>query len=203
MSKNDITVLGLLAECPMHGYQIHQQIKIREMEYWAKIRLPSIYSTLTRLEQQGLITSGKEKVGNTPERTVYSLTSFGREKLSELVQYFLRTEEHPEWLFGLGIAFICGAACEKVLAALQIRKKGLEKRLEHLQEELVTLKEKIPFNWYILIESGYKHHHLELDLLNQLIDTVQKAERWAPEWRCEECAENLAIDAKMAEASAD
>jgi DNA-binding PadR family transcriptional regulator len=197
MSKNEITILGLLAECPMHGYQIHQQIKMREMEYWAKIRLPSIYSTLTRLEQQGLITSGKEKVGNTPERTVYSLTPAGREKLSELVQIFLRTDDHPEWLFGLGIAFICGAPREKVLEALQHRKQEVEKRLEHLKEELVTLKEKVPFNWYIMIESGYKHHHLELDLLNQLIDTVQRMERWAPEWPCKECVEAVETGAKL------
>ena len=72
MSKNEIAILGLLAEGPKHGYQIHQDIKRREMDWWAKIKLASIYTTLTRLEEQALIKSEKEKVGNTPERTVYS-----------------------------------------------------------------------------------------------------------------------------------
>jgi DNA-binding PadR family transcriptional regulator len=189
MSKSEIAILGLLAECPMHGYQIHQQIKEREMDYWAKIKLPSIYSTLTRLEEQALITSGKEKVGHTPERTVYSLTPAGREQLSEQVQAFLREDDHPEWLFGLGVAFICGAPREKVLEALQLRKQNLEKHFESLTTEVVNYKDKIPFNWYMLVESAQKHIQLELEWLNELIDKVQQVERWTPEWRCEECAE--------------
>jgi DNA-binding PadR family transcriptional regulator len=189
MSKNEIAILGLLAECPMHGYQIHQQIKEREMDYWAKIKLPSIYSTLTRLEEQGLITSGKEKVGNTPERTVYALTPEGREKLSELVQFFLREEERPEWQFGLGVAFICGAPREKVLEVLQLRQQSIEKRLALLTQEAIEHKEKIPFNWHMLIENAQKHMQLELDWLHELIDAAQKTERWTPEWQCEECAE--------------
>jgi DNA-binding PadR family transcriptional regulator len=189
MSKSEIAILGLLAECPMHGYQIHQQIKEREMDYWAKIRLPSIYSTLTRLEEQALITSGKEKVGNTPERTVYSLTSAGREQLSEQVQAFLREDDHPEWLFGLGVAFICGAPREKVLEALQLRKQNLEKHQEALTQEAANYKEKIPFNWYMLIEHALKNMHLELEWLDQLIATVQTVERWTPEWQCDECSE--------------
>ena len=191
MSKNEIAILGLLAECPMHGYQIHQQIKEREMDYWAKIKLPSIYSTLTRLVEQGLITSGKEKVGNTPERTVYSLTPAGLEQLSEQVQAFLREDDHPEWMFGLGVAFICGAPREKVLEALQLRKQNLEKHQEALTQETANYKEKIPFNWYMLIEHALKNMHLELEWLKQLIATVQTVERWTPEWQCEECAEKI------------
>ena len=190
MSKNEITILGLLAECPMHGYQIHQQIKEREMDYWAKIRLPSIYSTLIRLEEQGYISSGKEKVGKMPERTVYSLTPAGTEKLGELVQVFLAAEERPEWLFGLGVAFICGAPREKALEALQFRRQGLEKKLESLQAECDTFSNKIPFNWQTLIEHAHKHVQLELNWLDQLIEIVQKVERWTPEWRCEECAKD-------------
>lgn len=189
MSKNEIAILGLLAECPMHGYQIHQQIKEREMDYWAKIRLPSIYSTLTRLEEQGLITSGKEKVGNTPERTVYSLTPNGREQLSEQVQAFLREDNHPEWLFGLGVAFICGASREKALEALQLRKQNIEKHVQALAEEAINYKDKIPFNWMMLIEHALKHMRLDLDWLNELIDSVQKVERWTPEWHCQEYPE--------------
>ncbi|MCI0696210.1 PadR family transcriptional regulator [candidate division KSB1 bacterium] len=189
MSKNEIAILGLLAESPMHGYQIHQQIKEREMDYWAKIKLPSIYSTLTRLEEQGLITSGKEKVGNTPERTVYSLTPAGRDQLSETVQFFLREDNHPEWLFGLGVAFICGAPREKVLEALQLRRKNLEKHQEALTQEATNYKDKIPFNWYMLIEHALKNMELELDWLDRLVNTVQKVERWTPEWQCDECAE--------------
>jgi DNA-binding PadR family transcriptional regulator len=190
MSKNEIAILGLLAECPMHGYQIHQQIKDREMDYWAKIKLPSIYSTLTRLEEQRLISSGKEKVGNMPERTVYSLTPAGREQLGEMVQAFLRDDDPAgAGLFGLGVAFICAASREKVLAALQLRKQNLEKHQEALTQEARDYEGKIPFNWYMLVQHALKHIQLDLDWLEQLVKKVQQVERWTPEWRCDECAE--------------
>ncbi len=182
MSKNEIAILGLLAEGPKHGYQIHQDIKRREMDWWAKIKLASIYTTLIRLEEQALIKSEKEKVGNTPERTVYSLTPQGRERLSEMVEYFLREDERPEWLFGLGVAFITGAPRERVLAALQERRGHLKQCDVDLQDHLSRLKGEIPFNWYLLIENAHKHMQLEMEWLEALIAQVQTEEHWSLEW---------------------
>ncbi|MDZ7266249.1 MAG: PadR family transcriptional regulator [candidate division KSB1 bacterium] len=185
MSKNEIAILGLLSESPMHGYQIHQEITRREMDYWAKIKLASIYSTLARLEEAGLIKSEKEKVGNTPERTVYSITEEGRQQLSEMVEYFLREDERPEWPFGLGVAFIQGASRERVLAALQHRREKLLQCDRDLQAHLVELKDRIPFNWFMLIENAHKHMKLELEWLEQLALQVQAEERWTLDWPAE------------------
>ncbi len=182
MSKNEIAILGLLAESPMHGYQIHQEITRREMEYWAKIKLASIYTTLTRLEEGGLIRSEKEKVGNTPERTVYSITEQGRSQLSEMVEHFLREEDRPEWPFGLGVAFIQGAPRERVLAALQHRREKLMQCDRDLHDHLIKLKEQIPFNWFLLIENAHKHMKLELEWLDQLTAQVQAEQHWALDW---------------------
>jgi len=187
MSKNEITVLGLLLEKPMYGYEIHQEIKRREMDYWAKIKLPSIYNTLTRLEEQELIQSGKEKVGKMPERNVYSITPAGREKLQELVTSFLRDEDRPEWNFGLAVAFLFGAPRETVLEILQHRREELTKHLAHLEQERDTHRDKIPFNWGMLIENGHKHMQLELDWLNSLIEKVKTADQWSCEFGSKQC----------------
>ncbi len=182
MSKSEITILGLLAEGPKHGYQIHQDIKRREMDYWAKIKLASIYTTLTRLEEKKLIKSEKEKVGNTPERTVYSLTAEGRDRLSEMVEHFLREDDRPEWLLGLGVAFITGAPRERVLAVLQERREHLKTCGVDLQDHLIKLKGEVPFNWYMLIENAHKHMQLEMEWLEQLIAQVQTEEHWSLAW---------------------
>ena len=191
MSKNEIAILGLLAEAPKHGYQIHQDIKRREMDWWAKIKLASIYTTLIRLEEQGFIKSEKEKVGNTPERTVYSLTPQGRDRLSEMVQHFLREDDRPEWLFGLGVAFITGAPREQVLDVLRERREHLKQCDVDLQDHLNKLKREIPFNWYMLIENAHKHMQLEMDWLEQLIAQVQTEAYWSPEWPREMLAKHL------------
>jgi DNA-binding PadR family transcriptional regulator len=178
MSKNEITVLGLLAEKPMYGYEIHQEIKRREMDLWAKIKLPTIYNTLARLEEQQYIQGGKEKVGKMPERTVYAITPAGRDKLSELVVTCLADEDRPEWNFGLGVAFLFGAPRHMVLHAIEQRLHSVTKCLVDLEQEKENYQGKIPFNWSMLIDHGQKHMELELEWLEGLIEKVKTTDNW-------------------------
>lgn len=66
-------VLALLAEEPMHGYEMIKEIEERSGGYW-KPSAGSIYPTLQLLEDEGLI-SGSETDG----RRRFSLTDAGRE----------------------------------------------------------------------------------------------------------------------------
>jgi DNA-binding PadR family transcriptional regulator len=65
-------VLGVLAEQPMHGYQIIQQLEERSGGMW-RPSAGSVYPTLQLLEDQGLVKS--EEVEG---RRVYALTEAGR-----------------------------------------------------------------------------------------------------------------------------
>ncbi len=74
MSKGDVraAVLTLLAERPMHGYQIIHEIEERSDGSW-KPSPGSVYPTLQLLADEGLI-SAEESGG----RKTYSLTEAGR-----------------------------------------------------------------------------------------------------------------------------
>src|SRR3954451_22147487 len=65
-------VLSLLAEKPMHGYQIIREIEERSGRSW-KPSAGSVYPTLQLLADEGLITA-EESNGRKP----YSLTDAGR-----------------------------------------------------------------------------------------------------------------------------
>lgn len=75
MGKGDVrtAVLALLAEKPMHGYQIIQQIEERSNGSW-KPSPGSVYPTLQLLADEGLI-----KAEESNGRKTYSLTPEGRE----------------------------------------------------------------------------------------------------------------------------
>jgi DNA-binding PadR family transcriptional regulator len=75
MGRGDVrsAVLALLAEKPMHGYQIIQQIEERSGGSW-KPSPGSVYPTLQLLADEGLI-QAEESNG----RKTYSLTDEGRE----------------------------------------------------------------------------------------------------------------------------
>jgi len=78
MGRGDVraAVLSLLADKPMHGYQIIQEIEERSGGAW-KPSPGSVYPTLQLLADEGLI-SAEESNG----RKTYSLTDTGR-KLAE------------------------------------------------------------------------------------------------------------------------
>jgi DNA-binding PadR family transcriptional regulator len=65
-------ILGLLAEQPMHGYQVIQELGTRSGGAWTP-GPGSVYPTLQAMEEQGLVTG--EQDGS---RRVFSLTDTGR-----------------------------------------------------------------------------------------------------------------------------
>lgn len=79
MARGDVraAVIALLAEQPMHGYQIIHEIEERSGGAW-KPSAGSVYPTLQLLADEGLITA-EELRG----RKTYSLTEAGREQAEE------------------------------------------------------------------------------------------------------------------------
>lgn len=77
MGRGDVraAVLALLAEAPMHGYQIIHEIEERSGGSW-KPSAGSVYPTLQLLADEGLVTA-EESNG----RKTYSLTDEGREEV--------------------------------------------------------------------------------------------------------------------------
>jgi DNA-binding PadR family transcriptional regulator len=76
-------ILALLAERPMHGYEMIQELEARTNGLW-RPSPGSIYPTLQLLEDEGLVT-GEESEG----KRRFSLTDAGRSAAEEL--------ERPPW----------------------------------------------------------------------------------------------------------
>jgi DNA-binding PadR family transcriptional regulator len=66
-------ILALLAEQPMHGYQIIQELATRSGGAWTP-GAGTVYPALEQLEAQGLITGEQQD-----DKRVYSITEKGRE----------------------------------------------------------------------------------------------------------------------------
>ena len=79
MATNRV-LLALLADGPRHGYDL----KRTHDEWFAGLRslaFGQVYATLARLQRDGLIEVAHTEAGEGPERTVYELTTSGREAL--------------------------------------------------------------------------------------------------------------------------
>jgi DNA-binding PadR family transcriptional regulator len=131
-------VLALLAERPMHGYQVIQELENRTGGVW-RVSPGSVYPTLQLLEDEGLITS--EEVEG---RRVYSLTESGRAR----VEAQRKEGEAAPWdeVAGDGgepYRSLRGASLQLGAAAMQVAHAGSPEQLERTVEVLNEARRKI------------------------------------------------------------
>ncbi|WP_336659488.1 PadR family transcriptional regulator [Leucobacter sp. USHLN153] len=135
MARGDVraAVLALLAEEPMHGYQIIREIEQRSGGSW-KPSAGSVYPTLQLLADEGLIRA-EESQG----RKTYSLTEAGRDAIAE-------GEGKAPWAAGGGSGSeshsrrgaLAQAGFELAQAAAQVGRSGSQ---EQVQAAVDTLDE--------------------------------------------------------------
>lgn len=137
MSTTD-ALLALLEPAPAHGYTLKHQYD-RWFGRKRQLAFGQVYSTLSRLERNGLVAQSQVESGLGPERRLYEITPEGVTRLDDWVA----TPESPD-LFAtsslyarLTVALLSGRDASHVLAAqrqlhlermreLQTRRRGAE-----------------------------------------------------------------------------
>ena len=102
-----VSALALLAERPMHPYEMYQLMLQRREDRVVKVSAGSLYRAVERLAADGNIAeSGVEREGNRPERTVYAITDAGRDALRSTLEEMLGefVNEFPEFPLAIGEA---------------------------------------------------------------------------------------------------
>jgi DNA-binding PadR family transcriptional regulator len=136
-------LLALLAEQPMHGYDLIRELEGRSGGMW-RPSPGSIYPTLQMLEDEGLVTA-EEQDG----KRVYSLTDAGRAEVDA-------RREHggsEPWEFGggsEGLVQLRDAAFQLAAAAMQVARAGAEAQMKKAAEILAEARKKI----YALLAEG-------------------------------------------------
>ena len=179
MTKNELVVLGLLKEMPMHGYQLYHEIEKRNMEAWAQVNLASIYNTLDRLRRAKMVEAKKEKPGKMPERAVFHITSKGKKKLSHLVGEAITDDRMPENNFCVGVAFLFGLSKKRALESLKIKRKHLKKVEKHLKSVRNDPDRRLRLNWKFLLGYGIEHVRLDIKKIEDLKRKISKLKTWS------------------------
>jgi len=179
MTKNELVVLGLLKEMPMHGYQLYHEIEKRNMEAWAQVNLASVYNTLDRLRRAKMVEAKKEKPGKMPEREVFHITRKGKQKLATLVEEAITDDRMPENNFCVGVAFLSGLSKRKALECLELKKKRLRKVAEHLENLKNDSSRRQSLNWKFLLRYGIEHVQLDIKKIEELKRKISKLESWS------------------------
>lgn len=78
-------ILGILKEKPRHGYELKSLFDEKVGEFWS-LNYGQIYTTLDRLEKEGLVNHTQEEQETRPDRKVYYISSKGIQQLGQWLQ---------------------------------------------------------------------------------------------------------------------
>ena len=93
-------ILGLLAQQPRHGYELRAAFEalVGGGELW-DVKPSQIYTTLSRLEEAGLVHQDCVEQDGGPEKRIYSLTPGGRDELVEWFGTGISADHHRDEFF--------------------------------------------------------------------------------------------------------
>lgn len=131
LTDGELTILGLLAEQPRHGYDLDRVIEERGIRVWTSLGFSSIYYLLDRLASRNFIEVAAE--GRSARRATYRPTAAGYEVLAQ------RSAEALESITPVRARVLIGLANSPVLATAEVTRR-LRRRAELLAEELDGLR---------------------------------------------------------------
>jgi DNA-binding PadR family transcriptional regulator len=178
----ELSVLGLLADTPMHGYELRKRLGTTLGAFRA-FSYGSLYPCLRDMVGRGWITEdapapvrsarstsrAAARPSGRRSRIVYKLTAEGKEALQEML-----AEAGPSaWEddnFGVHFAFFAQTDAETRMRILEGRRNRLEERLDGVRSAFTRTRERLDSYTIELQRHGLESVEREVRWLNELID---------------------------------
>jgi DNA-binding PadR family transcriptional regulator len=157
--KIEITILGLLLEENLYGYEIKKKI-VERLEDYVDIKFGSIYYAIKKAVDNGWVKRvGTEKEGGNPERYIYQIMPAGRKYYKKMLkQYFEHTMIHFD--IDIVLMFFNSLLPEQKDAFIEDRIEAVKIKLaaikEKIDEELKLPEEKSQLHVFTYLENHLK-----------------------------------------------
>ncbi len=155
-------ILGLLAHEPRHGYDLHGAFEalVGGRRVWP-VNPAQIYTTLSRLEDAGLVVKSMTRRAGGPDRHVFELTEAGREELDRWYGSGTPTTHQRDEVF---LKITLSLADDRADPELVIRRQRatLYRDLHELTRRRAGLAPDAPLAHKLLLDKAIMH--IEADL---------------------------------------
>ncbi|AOJ79362.1 MULTISPECIES: PadR family transcriptional regulator [Burkholderia] len=198
-----LVVLAMLTEAPMHAYRIQQLVKLRGKDEVVNVKQRnSLYQTIERLQRDALIAVREtERDGAFPERTVYEITSAGRDTARMWLREQLAqpAREYPSFPAALSVLPLLSA--DDARRHFEARAAALEAELARLDEAHdAALAMQIPRLFLLDGELMRVTLEAELEWVRRVVEHLKVgALTWSEAWLREVAARFAQADASDSE----
>jgi DNA-binding PadR family transcriptional regulator len=175
LTDAELVILSLILEQPQHGYQIEQQITLRNMRTWTDLSTSSIYYILGKLEEKGFteqLPENPKTAGERPKK-VYQITEDGRSVWKEATLGALTSPKTTYTNFLMGLHNLWNIPPEEALEAVKTYRDWLEDDLQRQRDEL----EDVGMSFFpldMLFDYGFVLGEAELGFLADLITRLEE-----------------------------
>jgi len=176
-------ILGLLAESPMHGYELRKRLNLVLGSFRA-LSYGSLYPCLKGLADRGWIVGVEapddRTVASKRARIVYQLTAEGKEHLQQV----LSSSGPAAWEdenFDVRFAFFAQTDADTRMRILEGRRIRLTERLETFRQSVARTRERMDEYTLELQRHGLEQVEREVRWLDDLIDNERGVRRARPE----------------------
>lgn len=178
-------ILGLLAQKPRHGYELHAAFSAVGGATW-DVKPAQIYTTLERLEESGLVqTESDLGEGNEPDRRIYAITRDGRDALKGWFEDGVPTEhQRDEFFVKLMIGLVSGEADPAFI--IQTQRSRLYQELHDVTTQRDTYDPQTEMAQILLVDKAIMHLEADLrwlDMIEMRLEAIKDQPIPEPEIR--------------------
>ncbi len=170
-----VAALALLAEKPMHPYEMYQTLNQSFQGCSLNVKPGSLYHTVARLVRCDYVRAVcTDREGKRPERTTYEITESGRAGLSAQVSSMLAepVDEYPQFFIAIGEANNLPA--DEVLDLLRDRVAALTERKNMLEKNILAAKKLgIERRLWLGLEFSHSSAESEICWVTRIIDELE------------------------------
>ncbi len=142
LSKPATMLLGIISNESINPYGIIKKLDLMNTKFWFYIGNSTVYITLKNLEKSNYILGTKEKSGNMPDKTVYTITPLGLEKLKDTIRQICCRFDYDTTLFSIAATFINIFETDEIETMLAERLKYLQHYFEGINKEIIKFNER-------------------------------------------------------------
>ncbi|MBF6258220.1 PadR family transcriptional regulator [Nocardia farcinica] len=167
-----LAILSVIAERPMHRYEIASKLRERGKDRDMDIKWGSLYTVVRNMVKAGFLEEvGSERQGGRPERVIYRITPAGQAEMTDWTKELLAEPRAERSAYTAGLSVTALLPPDEVAELLDARITALETIIAGVRDELDALAGTLPR--LFLIETEYGLAMLEAEVA------------WTRGWRAE------------------
>jgi DNA-binding PadR family transcriptional regulator len=142
------SLLAVLSAGPMHGYGLKTEFEAATGDVWP-LNVGQVYTTLGRLERDGLVTAGADADG----QKVYQITEAGREELGRWFDTPVPREVVPRQEVAIKLVFAMRSGVADVAAVVQRQRVATVRALQDVTRLKAAAESSGDLAWLMMLDA--------------------------------------------------